>query len=66
MTSFHIAVLPGDGIGPEVIAEGVKALHAVEAFLSGVEFTLTAESGRGHLVNRDIVLWYLPRIGSAT
>ena len=26
----NIAVLPGDGIGPEIIAEGVKILHAVE------------------------------------
>ena len=27
---FHLAVLDGDGIGPEVTAEGVKALAAVE------------------------------------
>ena len=26
---FNIAVLSGDGIGPEVTAEGVKALEAV-------------------------------------
>ncbi len=26
---FNIAVLPGDGIGPEVLAEGVKVLEAV-------------------------------------
>ncbi|GGK11661.1 3-isopropylmalate dehydrogenase [Yeosuana aromativorans] len=26
---LHIAVLPGDGIGPEVIAQGVKALKAI-------------------------------------
>ncbi len=26
---YTIAVLPGDGIGPEVVAEGVKVLHAV-------------------------------------
>ncbi len=26
---FNLAVLPGDGIGPEVLAEGVKALEAV-------------------------------------
>ncbi len=26
---FRIAVLPGDGIGPEVVAQGVKALQAV-------------------------------------
>jgi len=26
---FNIAVLPGDGVGPEVIAEAIKVLHAV-------------------------------------
>ena len=29
MASFDILVLPGDGIGPEVTAEGVRALEAV-------------------------------------
>jgi 3-isopropylmalate dehydrogenase len=28
--AFKIVVLPGDGIGPEVVAEGVKVLRAVE------------------------------------
>ena len=28
---MKIAVLPGDGIGPEIIAEGVKVLNAVGA-----------------------------------
>jgi 3-isopropylmalate dehydrogenase len=28
--AFKILVLPGDGIGPEVVAEGVKVLRAVE------------------------------------
>jgi 3-isopropylmalate dehydrogenase len=27
--TFQIAVLPGDGIGPEIVAEGVRALQAV-------------------------------------
>jgi 3-isopropylmalate dehydrogenase len=30
MYSLSVAVLPGDGIGPEVIAEGVRILRAVE------------------------------------
>ncbi|HEY8819988.1 MAG TPA: 3-isopropylmalate dehydrogenase [Dehalococcoidia bacterium] len=30
MTTFKIAVLPGDGIGPEVVAEGTRVLKAVE------------------------------------
>jgi 3-isopropylmalate dehydrogenase len=27
---YRIAVLPGDGVGPEVIAEGLKVLHVLE------------------------------------
>ncbi|MBN1958070.1 MAG: 3-isopropylmalate dehydrogenase [Desulfuromonadales bacterium] len=30
-TNYNIAVLPGDGIGPEVMAEALKVLDAVEA-----------------------------------
>lgn len=26
---FHIAVLPGDGIGPEIMAQAIKVLDAV-------------------------------------
>ena len=26
---YKIAVIPGDGTGPEVVAEGIKALNAV-------------------------------------
>ena len=29
--NYSIAVLPGDGIGPEVLAEGAKGLEAVGA-----------------------------------
>ena len=35
-----IAVLPGDGIGPEVIAQGLRCLHAI-ADAHGHEFELT-------------------------
>ncbi len=38
--TFQLAVLPGDGIGPEVIAEGIKVLRAVEATLRDVQFAL--------------------------
>jgi len=31
MAQFNLAVLPGDGIGPEVTEEGIKVLKAVEA-----------------------------------
>jgi 3-isopropylmalate dehydrogenase len=36
---YRIAVLPGDGVGPEVIAEGVKVLHVIEE-LYDLRFTL--------------------------
>src|SRR2546425_10057436 len=39
---FRIAVLPGDGIGPEVVAEAVKVLRAVEAS-SAHTFELTED-----------------------
>ena len=41
VTAFHIALLPGDGIGPEVVAEAVRVLQAVERKLLGVQFTFT-------------------------
>ncbi len=44
ITSFKIAILGGDGIGPEVVAEGVKVLRAVEAVLSDVRFDLVEHS----------------------
>lgn len=31
MTTYKVCLLPGDGIGPEIIAEGVKVLNAVGA-----------------------------------
>ncbi len=40
MTSYRIAVLPGDGIGPEVTAEAVRVLEAVGK-RSGVGFAFT-------------------------
>ena len=30
-TSYDLAVIGGDGIGPEVVAEGLKVLEAVDA-----------------------------------
>jgi 3-isopropylmalate dehydrogenase len=31
-TNFKIAVLPGDGIGPEVVHESIKILEAIGSF----------------------------------
>jgi 3-isopropylmalate dehydrogenase len=41
MSEFQIAVLPGDGIGPEVVAESVRVLREIESHLEGVAFQLT-------------------------
>ena len=41
---FTIAVLGGDGIGPEVVAEAVKVLRAIEAILPGARFDLAEHS----------------------
>lgn len=35
---FRIAVLPGDGIGPEVIQEGLKVLSVVSDLIGGIHF----------------------------
>src|SRR5438094_5532718 len=34
MSAFRVAVLPGDGIGKEVVAEGLKVLRRIEAQFS--------------------------------
>ena len=39
--TYHIAVLPGDGIGVDVIDEAVRVLRAVEKGLSGVTLRMT-------------------------
>ncbi|MDO8541554.1 MAG: isocitrate/isopropylmalate dehydrogenase family protein [Opitutaceae bacterium] len=39
MADFHIAVLPGDGIGPEVVDAGLAVLRGVERQLEAVRFT---------------------------
>ena len=40
MKSYEIAVLAGDGIGPEVMREAVKVLRAVEGRLARVKFEI--------------------------
>src|SRR5207245_2583264 len=47
--SFHIAVLPGDGIGPEVMAPALAVLDKVAAATPGLKFRFTeALAGAGH------------------
>ena len=39
MKNYKIAVIPGDGIGPEVIAEGIKVLDCIAAIDGSFSFT---------------------------
>ncbi|MGE0038776.1 MAG: isocitrate/isopropylmalate family dehydrogenase, partial [Xanthobacteraceae bacterium] len=39
--AFHIAVLPGDGIGPEVMAPALEVLRKVAAATPGLNFRFT-------------------------
>jgi 3-isopropylmalate dehydrogenase len=49
LESFHIAVLPGDGIGPEVMAPALAVLEKVAASTPGLKFRFTeAPAGAGH------------------
>jgi 3-isopropylmalate dehydrogenase len=45
---YHIAVIPGDGTGPEVVSEGIKALEAVGR-KTGVSFQFKAFDLGGEL-----------------
>jgi 3-isopropylmalate dehydrogenase len=46
MTAYRIAVIGGDGIGPDVVAEGLKVLHAAAG--DGLAFELEeVEAGAG-------------------
>jgi tartrate dehydrogenase/decarboxylase/D-malate dehydrogenase len=40
MNEYHLAVMPGDGIGPEVIAESVKTLDTLEELHGGLRFDI--------------------------
>ena len=52
MKTYRIAVLPGDGIGPEVTKETLKALEAVEQIVSGIRFEFDEFSvGAGEYLN---------------
>jgi 3-isopropylmalate dehydrogenase len=47
--AFHIAVLPGDGIGPEVMAPALEILRQIEKTTPGLSFRFTeGAAGAGH------------------
>ena len=41
MAEYQVAVIPGDGVGPEVISEGIKVLAALAAGTPGLSFRLS-------------------------
>ncbi|HEU5020178.1 MAG TPA: isocitrate/isopropylmalate family dehydrogenase [Pseudolabrys sp.] len=48
-SAFHIAVLPGDGIGPEVMRPALDVLRRIEATTPGLEFRFDeAAAGADH------------------
>ncbi len=56
MKTYNIGVIPGDGIGPEVVAEGLKVLRAVQS-LEGFECNLVEYpySGEYYLKTKELV-----------
>jgi 3-isopropylmalate dehydrogenase len=56
MRSYKIAVIPGDGTGPEVIAEGVKVLQAAAGrFGFGLDFHWFDYGGDRYLRTGDVL-----------
>ncbi len=45
---YKIAVIPGDGIGPEVVNEAVRVLRACEEAVSGLRFDLVTYNCGAH------------------
>ncbi len=41
MADYNLAIIPGDGVGPEVVAEGRKVLDALAAQETGLNFRYT-------------------------
>jgi 3-isopropylmalate dehydrogenase len=48
-TAFHVAVLPGDGIGPEVMTPTLEILRRIETTTPSLAFRFTeGAAGAGH------------------
>ncbi len=56
MKSYNIAVIPGDGSGPEMVAEGVKVLQAAaKGFGFGLNFTTLPYGGDYYLQTGEVL-----------
>jgi 3-isopropylmalate dehydrogenase len=51
MKSFRIAVLPGDGVGPEVIRQGIKVIKALESKYTNFHFEIESLPVGGHAID---------------
>ena len=57
MKNYQIATLPGDGIGPEIIEEGVKVLKAAEQYLGGFHLMFEyLEAGARLYANTGVII----------
>jgi len=57
MKKYHIALLPGDGVGSEVVKEGERVLRATEEVLKGFELDMQEYSiGSGEYLKSGEVL----------
>lgn len=59
--TYKICLLPGDGIGPEIIAEGVKVLDAI-AVKHGVSFEYTEALIGGRAIDETAARFPKPRL----
>ncbi|KAH8094838.1 3-isopropylmalate dehydrogenase [Cristinia sonorae] len=50
--SFRVVILPGDGIGPEVVAEATKVLEVVAAASTDIELKLEAHDFGGCAIDK--------------
>lgn len=56
MGVYNIALVPGDGIGPEVLKEGIKVLKAIEDITGEVTFNMeTYDAGAEYYQKKGIV-----------
>ena len=56
MSTYKVAVIPGDGIGPEVIQEGIKVLERVQT-LQNIQFDCTEfEWGSAYYMEHGIMM----------
>lgn len=50
MKHWKIALIPGDGIGPEVVAEGVKVLKKLRSWIPVYPFRLRSSHGDASII----------------